>query len=426
MTDARLTPSSHHFILSPILDDQTQFEIIEPHTVSRAPIYIVKSKDVVLGRNDLTKIHDPKISRCLATVSACYVDDDASNHRPITVPKVKVHLNQCGAIHRFCINGIKLLEEECYIQNGDIIGLYGDRYQYRLDIFDLRDTPVSSQSIDALKQVKQECIDDFAFHPTEETYDEDSKQTVKRKRIDTFDSNTDSQRNSQDYLTDDNGICTSSSQAKNSTDSKHQAIITSACQHIVDTVTCTVCMEILVKAHAVNPCGHIFCKACVQQILPQQSGQGFVSKPCPNCRKSMKSITHLKSMDNLIWNMILRGDLFEEEDDLKEFMKRSGKKWSDLKKEEIECIFGRKNVDMERLIQSDVEVVHEQSIDSPTKKNAKISLSMMGTGGNLYSRHVTLLRHVFHRSSPRPSNRSNNRGRVQYQGTGSRDDPIVL
>jgi hypothetical protein len=62
---------------------------------------------------------------------------------------------------------------------------------------------------------------------------------------------------------------------------------------------CAVCMEIMVEATTIVPCGHLFCKTCLSS-LPE----------CPNCRLVVKQTMPLKGMDNLIHKLVLSGKVF--------------------------------------------------------------------------------------------------------------------
>jgi len=65
---------------------------------------------------------------------------------------------------------------------------------------------------------------------------------------------------------------------------------------------CSVCMEILVHATAVVPCGHVFCKDCLSM------------KECPNCRLHIQRELSIKSMDNVIAKLVLSGSVFSQQD----------------------------------------------------------------------------------------------------------------
>jgi hypothetical protein len=62
---------------------------------------------------------------------------------------------------------------------------------------------------------------------------------------------------------------------------------------------CAVCMEIMVEATAIVPCGHMFCKICVSSL-----------SECPNCRSVVQRNIPLKGMDNIIHKLVLSGNVF--------------------------------------------------------------------------------------------------------------------
>lgn len=66
---------------------------------------------------------------------------------------------------------------------------------------------------------------------------------------------------------------------------------------------CAVCMEIIVNATALVPCGHLFCKDCLNNI-----------SECPNCRLPVQSKLPIKTMDNVIGKLVTAGNVFSEED----------------------------------------------------------------------------------------------------------------
>merc|ERR1719491_1635599 len=110
-------------------------------------------------------------------------------------------------------------------------------------------------------------------------------------------------------------------------------------QHTLDELTCSICMEILVRTHVAHPCGHLFCGPCIERMTTFRYNEGvFLAfqpppsivklKSCPTCRVDITSCVLARSYDNVIWNMVLMGTVFqgkEAEDDLKQFLVRSGR-----------------------------------------------------------------------------------------------------
>lgn len=123
-------------------------------------------------------------------------------------------------------------------------------------------------------------------------------------------------------------------------------------------------MEIVVETHIAQPCGHLFCGPCVHSLASQAGGKSNRKRKrpnipsCPNCRKSV-TLTHVRSYDDIVWNMILMGSVFgyhggvgssdaevdatakQREEDLRQFLIRSGRDITKLSQEQLDCIFGR-------------------------------------------------------------------------------------
>lgn len=134
---------------------------------------------------------------------------------------------------------------------------------------------------------------------------------------------------------------------------------TTAQQHVLHELSCSICMEILVKTHVAHPCGHLFCGPCLKKMSTFSAEADGPSNPlflafqpppdirlssCPTCRVPMAKCTLARSYDNVIWNMILMGTIFrgsEAEGDLRQFLLRSGRQIEGLSPVERDCIFGR-------------------------------------------------------------------------------------
>jgi len=131
---------------------------------------------------------------------------------------------------------------------------------------------------------------------------------------------------------------------------------------MVDELTCALCMEIMVRAHATSPCGHMLCGPCADQLVQNNKTNTAMQTlrrlgpvemmirekhglstaatlaPCPHCREGITGVTWMRSLDNVIWGMVLCGDYFEE-DDVRHYLDRSGKNPT---KEEMDLIFKKK------------------------------------------------------------------------------------
>lgn len=70
-----------------------------------------------------------------------------------------------------------------------------------------------------------------------------------------------------------------------------------------------------------------------------------MTKSCPTCRKEITSLSWARSYDNIIWNMVLMGEIFGEgmhgEEDLNQFLIRCGRNVADLTKDEKSSIYQR-------------------------------------------------------------------------------------
>lgn len=86
----------------------------------------------------------------------------------------------------------------------------------------------------------------------------------------------------------------------NENDEKNGTIVL---QQTSEECMCAVCMEIMVSASAVVPCGHVFCKECLSGITE-----------CPNCRFPVQSALPIKTMDNVISKLVESSLVFSETD----------------------------------------------------------------------------------------------------------------
>ena len=59
---------------------------------------------------------------------------------------------------------------------------------------------------------------------------------------------------------------------------------------------CVVCMDEPVS-HFLDPCGHTFCKTCLQKSLEVESfvneNENYINKNCPVCRKYVNKVRPL-------------------------------------------------------------------------------------------------------------------------------------
>lgn len=108
-------------------------------------------------------------------------------------------------------------------------------------------------------------------------------------------------------------------QNENQNDAETQKLIQSSRKAMTDEASCSICMDVIVKATVTNPCGHIFCASCLYDVLKK-------NRECPVCRSKVMSTTRCAPMDNMIFGMAMRGDF--RLDDCTYYLKRCGAKIS--------------------------------------------------------------------------------------------------
>ena len=345
MTDKSISIKPITVILNPIDGPNPEEETLNPHFTRRPPLImsyppatknpmtmpnvldrdqrktLEKSQGVYplsLGRNLLTRVHDTKLSRKVCTLefkkiiplsssTSTSTSQDGDRYRLI------MKVNQPNIKHRLCINGSRVLLEEVDVGHNDEIGLHGDKYKYKVfiieDADDNSNTNINTDNNINIPLQTQPSIESSYSRSTSPNHSQEEHNVQEERK------------------------------RKRDSEESSDKIQTTARQHILDEVTCSICMEILVQAHVANPCGHIFCKACIDRIPSVQKSR-YTSKSCPSCRKEITSLSWVRSYDNIIWNMVLMGEIFgggpHGEEDLNQFMQRCGKKITD---EQMQCIF---------------------------------------------------------------------------------------
>ena len=288
-----------------------------------------------LGRNEFSRIFDRSISRNVATVEIMETSRSCCEGNTSRL-KLVMKVNQSNPLSNVHVNGSKTDAEEIELAHNDLISLHGSKYPYKVHIIDNggRFSPSPSPSDPSIlentelkSESSQKPLDNEASSNSnsetssnasqENTESADAKESDKRKRSHAI-------MNDEDAVTDQ--------------------IQERAHKSIVDEMTCAICMEIIVEAHIANPCGHIFCKSCIDR-LPVVQKKLTASKSCPSCRMDITNVSWARSFDNIIWNMVLSGEIFGEgphgEEDLHQFMMRSGRNVHKLTEEERACIFKR-------------------------------------------------------------------------------------
>ena len=322
-------------LLCPI-DDGSEIEVLDPSFCRRPPltlsypvpakkpevvsehseqVNIQSSYPLLLGRNVLTRIHDTKLSRKLAILE--FRDSLPTQSCRFNKPRLVMTVNQSNGTHRVYINGSRALSEITELFHNDEISLHGRKYKYRVSIMESGN---STSKPNPKTSIKEECAPSSkvsSIATSEETDDSSGEQSdsasLKRK-----------QEAKEEAITD-----------------KIQA---TAKNHIIDELTCSICMEIIVQCHVANPCGHMFCKPCIDRIPSFQRKHYHDRSSCPSCRKEITSLTRMRCVDNIIWNFVLSGEIFGDgphgEEDLKQFMLRCGKQnVNNLTDEQRACIF---------------------------------------------------------------------------------------
>ena len=238
-----------------------------------------RSASVLLGRNRTTAITDAEVSRKLCSVTLC------------TDGSVSLMMRKPRQNHRVTLDGRALpseIGEVLPLRHGQVLALLGRRYAYKVKL-DPTPPSVATASLNPLlvATVIPECESD-----------EGGGAKALRKR-----------------------------KSEKITRKEHVATLDSARDHIVDELTCTICMEILAKAEMLNPCGHAVCGECAADLF--RSGTSVDGKVdgksnCPTCREKVLTTTRARCLDNLVWSMVLMGRTFDR-DDLRHYLGRCGR-----------------------------------------------------------------------------------------------------
>lgn len=85
-----------------------------------------------------------------------------------------------------------------------------------------------------------------------------------------------------------------------------------ALQHRADEFTCAICLELLVQAHILVPCGHMLCQVCVAS-----------SQKCPTCRQPIQRKMPCPTLDAAI-DALVQSNWFPS-DDMKDYRQRKEK-----------------------------------------------------------------------------------------------------
>lgn len=253
--------SSHHIQSQKMLRNQFIMQLT-PLFSSNPPAtpIIVEShgtERAVLGRNMVTQIKDIILSRNLCEI--------------LVTPSggMYVMMRKLPGKHHVSLNGINLATGEgeyTEVRNGSTLSLYQDKYPYRVK---LKEKNMLTPS--------------------------DAEANAKRKNEE------------------------ANERIRNENDIEEKTVLKTAQEMMVHEMTCSICMDIIVKATIASPCGHCYCASCIRDVKQKDD-------ECPNCRTKIESLTWTRSIDSIIWGMVVRGEF--EIDDVKHFLSRTGKKLS--------------------------------------------------------------------------------------------------
>lgn len=265
------------------------------------PIVTVKSNDpspTYVGRNALTQIKNSNVSRQLCSV-------EVSNTGAMSVLMRKPQES-----HQVSLDGVRItapMGVKTPLYAGSTLSLFNHSYSYHIKLSDDVETIMRSSNASN--------INTSAAARVTESENED------------FDS--DSLPKSMDKV---------SRNLKSS---------------MIDEMVCSICLGIIWQTTAVNPCGHLYCKACIEDC--KRCGDG----KCPKCRIDIKGTLALPPKDRIIFCMIRAGEF--ESDDTEHFLRRSGKC---LSKEEVKLMKRQQKNNQQSIIPS----IAEKKNNRPRKR----------------------------------------------------------
>jgi len=118
----------------------------------------------------------------------------------------------------------------------------------------------------------------------------------------------------EDFLGGASNITNNSSSTTTTTNNAAAAAATA--QHksaIADEFCCAYCLEILVHATTIVPCGHSFCRGCLENATE-----------CPTCRGAVQTTVHCRSLDNAIATMVAHPEVSVfAADDMEKYTERA-------------------------------------------------------------------------------------------------------
>jgi len=106
---------------------------------------------------------------------------------------------------------------------------------------------------------------------------------------------------------------------------------------MIDELICNICMNVIYKATVISPCGHLYCKQCIEECTKHDK-----NACCPKCRGHVKGLVQVPSTDTTIFCMIRAGEF--EMDDTNDFLRRSGKQLSKVEEQLMNLYHKNKNL----------------------------------------------------------------------------------
>lgn len=101
---------------------------------------------------------------------------------------------------------------------------------------------------------------------------------------------------------------------------KVEYVVTDKEEDMNENIQCPVCLDVLVDAVILNPCGHTFCRSC------RDADRN--TDVCPTCRTKVQSDTPNRFANNVIWDMVQHGSLSVEE--TRSYLQKTGRQISEL------------------------------------------------------------------------------------------------
>jgi hypothetical protein len=221
---------------------------------------------LLIGRGELTGINDRSIGRHLLRLN---FDESAKRNQMVKITllnsdKSRVHINQ---LHwRGGTSNGKIR----YLKSGDILSLDNLRYEYKVVVSTTQtQTQTQTQTTQSQQSQSRQCSALAA--PSSSS----AQATILL-----------------------------SSATTQSPPPQHLTLSTDVMTKLNEDVQCSVCLEIQVHSQTIHPCGHCFCKTCLDGI----------ENICPNCRQAIRHVVPARQLDSLIETLAGVPGLLDPED----------------------------------------------------------------------------------------------------------------